>query len=98
MILFVRQSHKKRTHIDNRKITESTSDVNTNNINPSNTTTVLHNDDYDYVIHDDLYQDDDQDAVEMEDNPSYGRNQVSAHNTTNPHPNSSYSSNLRPNS
>ena len=59
---------------------------------------MLHNDDYDYVIHDDLYQDDDQDAVEMEDNPSYGRNQVSAHNTTNPHPNSSYSSNLRPNS
>ena len=84
VILYVRQSHKKRSHeLDNLMMTEINSDVKMNT-NPSYNTpeqSRTQEDQYDYVLHDKIFSKGDvQDTVKMDSNPSYRRVQV--HNLT----------------
>ena len=77
VILCVRQSHKKRSHaLDNKMVTELSSDINMST-NPSYNITKqnrMQEDQYDYVLRDKLSpQDDTQDSIKMDANPSYGR-------------------------
>ena len=75
VILYVRQSHKKRSHDDNRKMPELNSDINMST-NPSYDATEQHResyeDQYDNVINE-KYDGSKQETMRMEHNPSYGR-------------------------
>ena len=77
LILFVKQSHKKRSHsFDNKMVTELNSDVKMSD-NPSYSTVTQNRkqeDQYDYVLHNKFsLQDNTQDTIKMDSNPSYGR-------------------------
>ena len=103
VILYVRRSHKKRSHeFDNKMMIEMNSDVKMNT-NPSYSITEQNRkqeDQYDYVLHNKIsLKDDVQDTIKMDTNPSYGRVQgCNAYDVTEPEydatiqPNPSYSS------
>ena len=76
-ILYVRQFHKKKSHtFDNSMVIEMNSDIKMNT-NPSYSITKQNRrqeDEYDYVLHDKIsFQNNVQDTIKMESNPSYGR-------------------------
>ena len=103
VILYVRQCHKKTSHeFDNKMMIKMDSDMKMNT-NPSYNITIQkreQEDQYDYVLHDNTaLQDDPQDTIKMNSNPSYGRVQgCNACDVTEPEydaaiqPNPSYSS------
>ena len=103
VILYVRQSHRKRSHeFDNKMMIEMNSDIKMNT-NPSYSITkqnTKQEDQYDYVLHSKIsLKDDVQDTIKMDSNPSYGRVQgCNAYDVTEPEydaaiqPNPSYSS------
>ena len=103
VILYVRRSHKKKSHeFDNKIMCEMNSDIKMNT-NPSFSITNQSSeqeDQYDYVLHDNVaLYDNPQGTIKMDTNPSYGRVQSSnAYDVTQPEydaaiqPNPSYSS------
>ena len=102
VILYVRQSHRKRSHeFDNKMMIEMNSDIKMNT-NPSYNITNQNRkqDQYDYVLHNKIsHKDDVQDTINMDSNPSYGRVQgCNAYDVTEPEydttiqPNPSYTS------
>ena len=102
ILLYVRRSHKKRSHaLDNKTVIEMSSDI-MMSTNPSYSIAEQsrkQEDQYDYVLHDNTaLQDDPQGTFKMDSNPSYGRVQIcNAYNVTEPEydaaiqPNPSYS-------
>ena len=89
MILYVRRSHKKRSHeFDNKMIIEMNSDIKMNT-NPSYSIAKQsrkQEDQYDYVSHNKIsLKDNVQDTIKMDTNPSYGRVQgCNAYDVTEP--------------
>ena len=100
MILYIRQSRKKRSHeFDDEMMIEMNSVIKMN-INPSYSITKQNKnqeDQYDNVFHNKIsLKDDAQDTIKMDSNPSYGRAQgYNAYDVTEPEyatiqPNPSY--------
>ena len=79
MILYVRRSRKKRSHeFDNKMMIEMASDVkmstNHDSLYSSIKQSRTHEDQYDYVLHDELsHHNYAQNTIQVDSNPSYGR-------------------------